>query len=184
MDQRNTGTSFAPITAADGWSSYAADQLAVMDHLGIERFAVLGMCIGGAFIMELLDEVPERVTAAVALQPVGLDDNRDAFRSMFDEWRAGIGADHPEATDADWEGCWTNMFGGDDVLLSVPDGKPAELDTPILVLQGDDLYHPRSASRLVADTAPRATLIERWKDPADQPAARAAVDGFLAAHAS
>ena len=184
MDQRNTGTSFAPISATDGWSSYAADQLAVMDHLDIERFAVLGMCIGGAFIMELLDEVPERVTAAVALQPVGLDDNRDAFRTMFDEWRTNIGDDHPEASDADWEGCWTNLFGGDDVLWSVPDGKPAELDTPILVLQGNDLYHPRSASRLLAETAPRATLIERWKDPADQPAARAAVDDFLAAHAS
>jgi pimeloyl-ACP methyl ester carboxylesterase len=184
MDQRNTGTSFAPVGAADGWTSYAADQLAVMDHLGIERFAVLGMCIGGAFIMELLDEVPERVTAAVALQPIGLDDNRDAFRTMFDEWRASIADDHPEASEEDWAGCWTNMFGGDDVLWSVPDGKPADIDTPILVLQGDDRYHPRSASRLLAETAPRATLIERWKDPADQPAARAAVDEFLAAHAS
>ena len=50
-----------------------SNQVAVMDHLGIDRFAVLGMCIGGAFIMELLTEVPERITAAVALQPVGLE---------------------------------------------------------------------------------------------------------------
>src|ERR1700759_4999331 len=64
MDQRNTGTSFAPVTAADGWGTYAADQLALMDHLGIERFAVIGMCIGGAFIAKLLVDVPERVTAA------------------------------------------------------------------------------------------------------------------------
>ncbi len=76
MDQRNTGTSFAPITAEDGWPSYAADQLALMDHLGSERFAVVGMCIGGAFIMELIAEAPERLNAAVALQPIGLDDNR------------------------------------------------------------------------------------------------------------
>src|SRR5262245_50129970 len=37
MDQRNTGTSFAPVTAEDGWTAYAADQLALMDHLGFER---------------------------------------------------------------------------------------------------------------------------------------------------
>ena len=98
MDQRNTGTSFAPITAADGWPSYAADQLALMDHLGIERFAVVGMCIGGAFIMELIAEAPERVSAAVAMQPIGLADNRDEFRAIFDEWRKGIADEHPEAT--------------------------------------------------------------------------------------
>ena len=54
-----------------------------MDHLGIERFSVMGMCIGGAFIMELLAEVPDRVSAAVAMQPIGLVDNRDDFRAIL-----------------------------------------------------------------------------------------------------
>jgi pimeloyl-ACP methyl ester carboxylesterase len=183
MDQRNTGSSYAPITAADGWPSYAADQLAVMDHLGIEQFAVLGMCIGGAFIMELLTEVPDRVQAAVALQPVGFDDNRDDFRAMFDQWRKDIAADHPEASDADWEGCWSNLFGSDNLLWSVPEQTLASIETPILVLQGDDVYHPRRASQQLAALAPRATLVERWKDPADQPAARGAIDDFLGHHA-
>jgi pimeloyl-ACP methyl ester carboxylesterase len=179
MDQRNTGTSFAPITADDGWPSYAADQLSVMDHLGIEHFSVLGMCIGGAFIMELIAEVPERIAAAVALQPIGLDNNRAEFRAMFDHWRADIAADHPEATDADWEGCWANLFGGDNTLWSVPDASLPAIDTPILVLQGDDVYHPKRASQQLAALVPSASLIERWKDPVDQPSARAAVDEFL-----
>jgi pimeloyl-ACP methyl ester carboxylesterase len=182
MDQRNTGTSFAPITANDGWADYAADQLAVMDHLGIERFSLLGMCIGGAFIAELLAEVPERITAAVALQPIGLDGNRAEFRTMFDLWREGIGGDHPEASDADWEGCWTNLFGTDHLLWSVPDAQLPTFATPTLVLQGDDAYHPRVASQRMAAEMPNATLIEAWKDPADLPAARAAVDQFLAEH--
>jgi pimeloyl-ACP methyl ester carboxylesterase len=184
MDQRNTGTSFAPIAAADGWPSYAADQLAVMDHLGLERFSVLGMCIGGAFIMELLAEVPDRIEAAVALQPIGLDGNHAEFRAMFDQWRDSIGGDHPEATDADWEGSWTNLFGSDNLLWSVPDTFLPTIETPMLVLQGDDVYHPRRASQQLAAAAPRATLIERWKEAADQPSARAAVDAFLATHAS
>jgi pimeloyl-ACP methyl ester carboxylesterase len=183
MDQRNTGPSFAPITASDGWPSYAADQLAVMDHLGIERFSVLGMCIGGAFIIELLVEAPDRIQAAVALQPVGFDGNRDAFRAIFDQWREDIGADHPEATDADWEGCWSNLFGSDNLFWSVPESAVPTIETPILVLQGDDVYHPRLASQRLAALAPRATLVERWKDPSDQPAARAAIDDFLAEHA-
>jgi pimeloyl-ACP methyl ester carboxylesterase len=182
MDQRNTGTSFAPITAGDGWSSYAADQLAVMDHLGIERFCVVGMCIGGAFIMELIERAPERIAGAVAMQPIGLDGNRDAFREIFDAWREAISADHPEASDADWDGCWTNLFGGDDLLWSVPDEQLETIATPLLVLQGDDVYHPKVASQQLAARAPAAILVERWKEPDDQPEARAAVEDFLAAH--
>jgi pimeloyl-ACP methyl ester carboxylesterase len=182
MDQRNTGTSFAPITAGDGWPSYAADQLAVMDHLGIERFSAVGMCIGGAFIMELIADAPERVASAVAMQPIGLDGNRHEFRRIFDEWRDDIATDHPEATDADWTGLWDNLYGPDNLLWSVPDSVLPTIETPLLVLQGDDAYHPRVASQRLAATAPNATLIERWKDPADQPAARQAVDDFLAHH--
>jgi pimeloyl-ACP methyl ester carboxylesterase len=184
MDQRNTGTSFAPITAADGWPTYAADHLALMDHLGIDRFCVMGMCIGGAFIMKLVELASPRITAAVAMQPIGLADNRDEFRKAFEDWRDEVGGDHPEASDADWEGVWQNMYGGDDVLWSVPESLLPYVDTPILVLQGNDVYHPAAASRLLADKVPSATLVERWKDPADQPAARAAVDDFLAEHTS
>jgi pimeloyl-ACP methyl ester carboxylesterase len=183
MDQRNTGTSFAPINASDDWSAYAADQLAVMDHLGFDRFGVVGMCIGGSFIMELIAEVPERIAAAVAMQPIGLDDNRSAFRAMFDEWRANIGADHPEATDADWEGCWANLFGGDHRLWSVPDSAVGSITTPLLVLRGNDTYHPSSASQLAA-TAPAASLVEQWKHDEHQPAARAAVEELFAANLS
>jgi pimeloyl-ACP methyl ester carboxylesterase len=182
MDQRNAGASFGPIDADDGWSTYAADQLAVMDHLGIERFAVVGMCIGGSFILELIEEAPERVAAAVAMQPIGLVANRDHFRMMFDEWRTNIGGDHPEATDADWEGIWSNLFGGDQLLWSVPDSFLVSVTTPLLVLQGDDAFHPKEASQQLAALAPGAVLVEHWKHPDDQPAARAAVDDFLATH--
>ena len=183
MDQRNTGTSFAPITAADGWGSYAADQVALMDHLGIDQFAVVGMCIGGAFIMRLLADAPERVTAAVALQPIGLDDNRETFLGLFDSWRDSIAAEHPEANAADWEGFRSGLFGADRLTWSVDDEFLARVTHPLLVLQGDDEYHPSSVSKQLAMQVPSATLVERWKDPADMPAADAAIKAFLAAHA-
>ena len=42
-----------------------------MDHLGISEFLVLGFCIGGPFIWNLLQRAPERIVAAVLAQPSG-----------------------------------------------------------------------------------------------------------------
>ena len=42
-----------------------------MDHLGINKFMVMGFCIGGPFIWNLLKRAPNRVAAAVLAQPVG-----------------------------------------------------------------------------------------------------------------
>jgi hypothetical protein len=54
--------------------------------------------------------------------------------------------------------------------------------TPLLVLLGNDQYHPQTTSREVASLAPNATLIERWREPEHHAAAQAAVERFLAAH--
>ncbi|MGH3565941.1 MAG: alpha/beta fold hydrolase [Pseudonocardia sp.] len=180
MDQRNAGRSTAPISASDGWAAYTSDQLALLDHLGIDRFHVLGMCIGGSYIAGLIRTAPERVASAVALQPIGLDGNREAFTELFDAWVAEIAADHPEASAADWAGFRNGMYGGDDMLFSASATEIAAFDTPILVLMGDDRHHPRSASAMLAATAPRAALLDQWKEPDKQPAARAAVEAFLA----
>ena len=65
MDQRNAGgRSWAPITARDGWHSFAADHLAILDHLKIERCHLYGQCIGGSFIMQLLKMQPKRFSSA------------------------------------------------------------------------------------------------------------------------
>ena len=183
MDQRNTGTSWAPVKAEDGWGSYANDQLAVMDHLGIETFSVVGMCIGGAFIARLLIDAPTRVNAAVAMQPIGLDDNRDVFMRLFDDWRAGAESEHPEAGPAEWTSLRQSLFGTDRLVWSVDDEVLSGVDRPLLVLQGDDEYHPRSVSRRLAELVPGAALVERWKQPDDASAADDVIRSFLSEHA-
>jgi len=182
MDQRNAGASWGPVGADTGWSTYTGDQLALLDHLGVDRFAVLGMCIGGSYILNLLRHAADRVAAAVLLQPIGLHDNRDAFYEMFDGWRAEIAAGHPEAGDGDWDGFRANMYGGEELHFSVPTADIAGFGAPMLVLLGDDLFHPQVASRAIVATAPNATLVQRWKEPVDQPAARLAVEQFLSTH--
>ena len=48
----------APIAATDGWRDYTDDQIALLDHLGVDRFHVAGMCIAGSFIMGLVEGRP------------------------------------------------------------------------------------------------------------------------------
>ena len=90
MDQRNAngGESTGPVAVDDPWGAFADDQLGLMDHLGIERFAYMGYCIGGCFAGKLLERAPERVTAAVFCQTVGHhpDDPDVMYRSGRDNW--------------------------------------------------------------------------------------------------
>lgn len=181
MDQRNAGLSRGPITAEDSWHTYTADQLALMDHLGLQRFHTAGMCIGGPYCMGLIEAAPERVASAVLFQTIGLDNNREAFFDMFDSWADELRPNRPDVDEGAWKSFRDAMYGGD-FLFNVSRDFVAGCQTPLLVLLGNDLYHPESSSRDVAALAPNATLIEKWKEPADQPAAKAAIMDFLAAH--
>jgi pimeloyl-ACP methyl ester carboxylesterase len=182
MDQRNAGDSFAPVHASVGWDSYTDDHLALLDHLGIERCHLLGMCIGGAFIANLLARAPERVAAAVCLQPIGLDGNREAFTGRFDEFAADEAPNHPEASEADWHAVRENLYGSDNTLWSVPDTAVAGFAPPMLVFAGGDEPHPASVSAMLAEVAPHATLVERWKAPEYNDAARESIASFLSVH--
>jgi pimeloyl-ACP methyl ester carboxylesterase len=181
MDQRNAGRSRAPITADDGWHVYTRDQLALLDHLGVESFHVAGMCIGGSFCMALIEAVPERVASAVLLQTIGLSDNRQAFYDMFDSWATELRPARPEVDDLAWERFKHDMYDGD-FLFTVDREFLKDCQTPLLVLCGNDLYHPRQTSLDVAALAPRAELVEHWKEGQDQAAARVRVRQFLDAH--
>jgi len=182
MDQRNAGQSTAPVSGDDGWPTYTADQLALMDHLGCDRFAVAGMCIGGSYIMALAEAAPERVAAGIVFQTIGLDQNREAFYDMFDDWAKELRVTMPEVPDHAWETFKANMYGVDSFLFTADADQTRACTTPLLVLLGNDLYHPESSSRLLAELAPNATLIENWKEPEHVPAAMTAVEQFLDAH--
>jgi pimeloyl-ACP methyl ester carboxylesterase len=182
MDQRNAGQSTAPITGADGWRDYRDDQIALLDHLGVDRFHAVGMCIGGSFIMGLAETIPERLVSAVMLQPIGFDDNRKTFFELFDGWAEKLKPAHPSAGEDEWSAFRSTMFGGD-FLFNVSEHVVSNCQIPLLVLMGEDAYHPELTSRRVAELAPRATLIERWKTGDDTASASTAIDTFLAARA-
>jgi pimeloyl-ACP methyl ester carboxylesterase len=67
----NGGQSSGPLEIDRPWDAYTDDHIGLMDHLGIDKFMVMGFCIGGPFIWNLLERAPNRVVAAVLAQPSG-----------------------------------------------------------------------------------------------------------------
>ena len=179
MDQRNAGSSTAPVTGADGWHTYTADHLALLDHLGIEKCHIMGGCIGGPYCFGLMQAAPERVSAAIIQQTIGLDGNRDAFYEMFDSWADEVKSSHPEADEAAWRSFRSNMYDRE-FLFNVDREFIKQCQTPLLVLLGNDLYHPESTSREIASLAPNNQLLEDWK--ADPKATAQAALTFLQQH--
>jgi pimeloyl-ACP methyl ester carboxylesterase len=182
MDQRNAGHSRAPVTASDGWPTYASDHLAVLDHLGIERCHLLGGCIGGAFALRLIATAPGRVSAAVLQQPIGLSsDNRGAFHALFDSWAEELSASRRDVSAEALSGLKANLYGGD-FVFSVSRSDVEQCPVPLLVLRGDDVYHPSAISEEIARIAPRAALIPSWKQGDNLVRAVAHVRAFFAAN--
>jgi len=182
MDQRNAGRSRGPISAADGWHTYTADHLALMDHLGIQRCHVMGGCIGSTYCLSAIKQAPERVSAAVLQNPIGLTaDNREAFREMFDGWAKEMKGERPELTDSALGAFRESMYGGD-FVFAVSRDFVRSCQTPLLVLAGDDLYHPAPISRELAEIAPNLEFVPTWKTPEAATEAVTRVKAFLKKH--
>src|SRR2546421_5384224 len=64
----NPGQSSGPLEIDRPWDAYADDQLGLMDHLGIREFMVMGFCIGGPMIHNLIRRAPGGVVAAPLMQ--------------------------------------------------------------------------------------------------------------------
>lgn len=182
MDQRNAGgASRAPITAADGWDSYTADHIALLDHLRIDRCHLYGQCIGGSFILNLLKTQPERVAAAVLAQPIGRVGPMAPGRpARFDAWAATL-TDHPEATPAALGAFCRNLYAPG-FTYSVDRAFAATVKAPCLVLAGNDEAHPYAISEELAQLIPGCEFIPEWKTGAALAAAQTRVKAFLVQH--
>jgi pimeloyl-ACP methyl ester carboxylesterase len=182
MDQRNAGgRSYAPITAKDGWHSYTADHIAVLDHLKIDRCHLYGQCIGGSFIMSMLRAQSQRVASAVIAQPIGrVGPMKPGRAPRFDAWAKSL-ENHPEVTEQVLDSLYRNLYEPG-FLYSVDRAFVASCLTPCLVLAGNDEAHPYPISDETAKLLPNAEFIPEWKSGAPLEAAKARVKQFLAKH--
>ena len=189
-DLRNapSGQSTGPVEVDRPWESYADDQLGLMDHLGIDKFMVLGFCIGGPFIGSLLKRAPNRVAAAVMAQPVGWRPemrDRKYQGAFWSGWPAQITAKRPEITMQTADQFVTKMFETNpDFLFTVTRDFMRSCQNPILVLPDDVPAHPYAVAMECAMLAPKAEVsIFPWKEPKERiPLAVRQIHSFLKAH--
>lgn len=179
MDQRNAGASTGDVSPADGWHTYTEDHLALMDHLGFGKVHAMGGCIGSSYALSLCATAPQRVAAAVLQNPIGLSaDNHRKFTDMFDSWADDLtarrGAD-PEALGS----FKRNMFGGE-FVFSVSRDFVRSCPVPLLVLPGNDEFHPRAVAEEIVDLAPDAELLDGWAG--DHAATAERIRAFLVSH--
>ena len=188
MDLRNatSGQSSGPVEIDRPWDSHTDDQLALLDHLGVDQFMVLGFCIGGPFIWNLLERAPDRIPAAVLAQPVGF--NRE-FPNYFVEsntsgWGAEIRAQRPEIPEEMVATFISNMYGQDDFVFTVSRDFVRNCETPILILPDDVMAHPYDIAMESALLAPNAQVsLFPWKQPEDRiPLAVRHIRSFLQEH--
>lgn len=190
MDLRNAnrGQSTGPLEIDRPWDAYTDDQLGLMDHLGIDRFLVLGFCIGGPFIWNMLRRAPERVVAAVLAQPSGSrPEQPDLFyNNNIAGWAPGLCAARPEVTMEAASAFLNRMYRTNpDFVFTVTRDFVRQCRTPILVLPDDTPPHPYEVAMESAKLAPNAEVsLYPWKDTKEHIAeAVQHVRRFLEAHA-
>jgi pimeloyl-ACP methyl ester carboxylesterase len=183
----NGGQSSGPLEVDRPWDSYADDQLGVMDHLGIDKFMVLGFCIGGPFIWNLLKRAPDRIVAAVLVQPSG---SRPQMRDLFYDnnmkgWGPALTAKRPEITMEMVDKFLTKMYRTDpDFVFTVTRDFVRNCQTPVLILPDDVPAHPYAVAMEAAMLAPKAEVsMFPWKEPKERiPLAVRQIRSFLRAH--
>jgi pimeloyl-ACP methyl ester carboxylesterase len=183
----NGGESSGPLEIDRPWDSFTDDHLGLMDHLRIDRFMVLGFCIGGPFIWNLLKRAPDRVVAAVMAQPSG---SRPELRDYFYEgnmadWGPELVKRRPDITMETVDKFLTRMYRTNpDFVITVTRDFVRNCQTPVLILPDDIPAHPYAVAMEAAMLAPKAEVsMFPWKEPKERiPLAVRQIRSFLRAH--
>jgi pimeloyl-ACP methyl ester carboxylesterase len=182
----NPGQSSGSLEIDRPWDSFTDDHLALMDHLGIDKFMVLGFCIGGPFIWNLLRRAPDRVVAAVPAQPVGFRPEMPTvlYDNSMANWGPELVKRRPEITMEMVDKFLTKMYRTSDFVMTVTRDFVRQCQTPVLILPDDIPAHPYAVAMECAMLAPKAEVsIYPWKEPKERiPLAVRQVRSFLRAH--
>ena len=183
----NRGESAGPLEIDQPWDSFADDHLGLMDHLGIDRFMVLGFCIAGPFIWNLLKRAPNRVVAGVPAQPVGFRPEMPnvLYDGSMTSWAPEFLKRRSDVTKETVEKFVTKMFRTNaDFVFTVSRDFVRSCQTPVLIMPDDVPSHPLAVAMECAMLAPKAEVsMYPWKEPKERiPLAVRQVHSFLKAH--
>ena len=146
----NPGQSSGPLEVDRPWDTHTDDHLGLMDHLGINKFMVMGFCIGGPFIWNLLKRAPDRVVAAVPAQPVGFRPEMPTllYDGSMNGWGPELVKRRPDITMDMIQKYLTKMYRTNpDFVLTVTRDFVRNCQTPVLILPDDVPAHPYAVAR-------------------------------------
>ncbi len=170
MDLRNAngGQSEGPVDVERGWDAFADDQLGLMDHLGIEKFMVMGFCIGGPFCWNLLQRAPDRVVASIMVHPSGFrSDQPDIFyQNNIRDWAPALCERRDDITMEIIDAFLNKMYRENpDFVFTVTRDFVRGCETPVLVLPDDIPAHPYAVAMETALLAPNSQVsLYPWKE--------------------
>ena len=190
-DLRNAsdGQSTGPLEIDRPWDAYTDDHLGLMGHLGIDKFVVMGFCIGGPFIWNLLKRAPDRIVAAVLAQPSGFRPEMPnlSYEGNMTGWGPELVKRRPDITMETVDKFLTKMYRTNpDFVFTVTRDFVRNCQTPVLILPDDIPAHPYAVAMEAAMLAPKAEVsMFPWKEPKERiPLAVRQIRSFLRAHRS
>ncbi len=183
----NGGQSSGPLEIDRPWDSFTDDHIGLMDHLRIDKFMVMGFCIGGPFIWNLLERAPNRVVAAVLAQPSGFRPEQPNlfYETNMTGWGPALNKRKPEITMDTIDKFLTKMYRTNpDFVFTVTRDFVRKCQTPVLVLPDDIPAHPYAVAMEAAMLAPKGEVsMFPWKEPKERiPLAVRQIRSFLRSH--
>lgn len=179
-DIRGYGRSICTDPARHTWAQYAADVIALLDHLGVRRAILGGAGLGTTVTLRTALAHPDRLRAAVliSVEDIEDDEKKEAEVAFMDAFAARVRA---EGIEAAWEPILATLppiIGAmvrDAIPRSDPEsiaaaaaigrdrafrrvGELAAIATPTLVIPGIDWRHPTALAEDLARTLPNGHL--------------------------
>lgn len=153
------------------YPNLASDVVALLDHLGIQRAAVLGHSMGGGVALELAVSHPDRVSA---IMPISASVSKDGMHpDLLDPSTFETSSIMPTAQDfADFKGAYErlsphpeqfdaflmSLSGMDSDFAGWSDEQLAAISCPVLIVQGDNDFTTIAHAGVMLAKIPGSTL--------------------------
>jgi hypothetical protein len=124
---------------------------------------------------------PERVTAAVLQNPIGLHENRDTWDDAVSGFAKTMLERDPSLRPEIIQKFGHHMFGGD-FVFSVSRAFVKRCPTPLFLQPGTDKPHPAATSAEIEKLAPNLEVQKDWRGPTYLAESIRRVTDFLIEH--
>ena len=168
-----------------GAATFTADHVRAARSPRLDHVHIMGGCIGSSYCLGLCQAIPDRVTAAVLQNPIGLSEgaaNPGTFVEMFDGWAEGLKKRRDDVHDDALTAFRNSMFGGEFVFSVDRDFLPRLLESRSSFSPATTSSIPKPPPGRSPTLAPTANLMLEWARPDHHDTTLAKVRTFLHAH--